>query len=88
MLSLLTSWTVQSYSNEGMKERNLSKGLLDGSKAPNGQPIWAREVIIDVAADIARLESDPIGDDVREAISMLGVDESEIPDWWSDDKEW
>ena len=38
-------------------EINKAEGLLDGSCAPNGEPIWAREVILSVVDEIEQLES-------------------------------
>ena len=85
---LLEKWMVRTYSkDEGEQEINRSIGLLDGTPAPNGQPVWASQVILDVAADIAKLETDPIGSEIREALEKLDLDESLIPEWWSDEEE-
>lgn len=79
---LTENWRWRSTS-EG--EVNKAAGLLDGTPAPNGQPVWAREVILAAADEVAALERRcaegcPVDDEaLAKFVSESGTP---LPDWF------
>ena len=85
---MLTEWNHMSWGKGGKRIVNHAIGFLDGTPAPNGEPIWACVVLQDIVEEIKRLEAwidsgyaNPEDEyDVKKLIEEYHLD---VPDWWS-----
>ena len=84
---MLSEWNWTVYGNNGEETINEAIGLLDGTPAPNGEPIWAVQVIKDIAAEIREREKTVLPQDMHEHMETLGVGIDEIPAWYTENEE-
>ena len=89
MKEMLSKWEWETYSGKSGEKKTVNKaiGLLDGTPAPNGQPVWARRVIEDIAFEIERREKNGVPDEVLESLNVLGLNRASVPAWYAEDEE-
>ena len=90
---MFTEWNHMSWGKDGQKIVNHAIGFLDGTPAPNGEPIWARTVLQGVLEDIQKMEvwiDNGYADSEDGEYSIKSLVEEydlDMPDWWAGWKE-
>ena len=84
---MMTEWNWTVFGSNGQETVNEAIGLLDGTPAPNGEPVWAVQVIKEIATEIRAREDAGFPEKMCGYMEMLGVGAEEIPAWYKDEEE-